>query len=109
MQHEVTKNNHRDIRLDNFIFYKCAIKILIFSYFGVIIKYGVGAKEMFEATLSHGEANIKNHKLINFDNVKVKRINRTCHAITGSFVLGMDFDETVSVNINWIITVVQYN
>jgi hypothetical protein len=52
---------------------------------------------MFEAIMSHGEAFYKNNKNLNFDNIKIKKINKTSHVITGSFVIGKGFDEFTSV------------
>lgn len=55
---------------------------------------------MFDLILSHGEPLIKNNKLINFDNTKIKKINRTSHAITGSFLNSMDFNDLTTVTKN---------
>lgn len=52
---------------------------------------------MFEVTLSHCEPIIKNKKRINLDNFKIKKLNKTTRAVTGSFELFENVNDDIEV------------
>lgn len=53
---------------------------------------------MFEAILSHIENEPKNSPILNLDDIKAKRFNKTTFVVSGSFVIGKD-DSTDKVQV----------
>lgn len=53
---------------------------------------------MFEADLTFAEPLIKNHPLNNMDDLRIRKINRTTHALNGTFTLTVDLNEDTEVS-----------
>ena len=56
--------------------------------------------EYVEISVNYGESMIKNSSLMDYDNIRVRRINKTDHAISGVVKLYVQLGKDYDVNYN---------